>query len=263
MSRTATIIRRARLLAIVGGLAVLAVLAMGAKCVENTSVYVDDEGYTHIAGQMFNETDIQGRALMLRGTLYDANNNVIATKDAATCPPDLAPHSQVMFDIRFDNPGIPPHARYAVQAISGQAQDAQLTDPDVVVLGTDAIGFEGIPDIPGLGLSDEDVFFSFDIRNRSATTYVGAQGCAVAYDNAGNVVAANQDELIQLDQNGFPHPAVLGNQFRTSVFMSLDEVPRSAAVVRAWIWFGNKADTTSQYRYIMTPPITIQTQTFP
>ena len=95
MARLSLPIRRRTLR--IGVLAVLvagAVLAAGARCIENVRVYVDDDGYTHIAGEMYNETDIQGTSIMLRGTLLDAAGNVIAQKDSPICPPDSQPGAQ-------------------------------------------------------------------------------------------------------------------------------------------------------------------------
>jgi hypothetical protein len=241
----------------------LALASLGAKCIENTSVYVDDEGYTHIAGEMHNETDIQATRMILRGTLFDAAGNVIATKDAPTCPPDTQPNSQIIFDIRFDNPGVPPHARYEVRAASGITLEAPLPKPDVVIQSTDAIQFIGYPFIPEFPVEDTDVFFRYDIRNRSDQAFTGLQGCAAAYDNQGKVVRAEYGEIIELDASGNPVPATLDNQFLSTVFMRMSSVPESAVLVRGWIWFGAKDAPTSQYQFFSTPKITIQTDTFP
>lgn len=199
----------------------------------------------------------------MRGTLYDAAGNVIAQKDGAICPPDLQPHSQVSFDLRFDNPGIPPHASYSVNAIGGRALEAPLPDPEVLVLKTDAIRFIGFPQIPGFPVSDSDVFFRFQVRNRSDRVYTGIQGCSAVYNNQGQVIAADSAELVQFDENGFPETAVMENEFPGVVFMQVEGVPPTAAYVRGWLWFGEKDAGTSEYQFIMTPPITIQTDTFP
>jgi hypothetical protein len=241
----------------------LALLTLGARCVENTHVFVDEEGYTHITGEMYNDTDIQGAAMLLRGTLYDGAGNVIAEKDSAICPPDLQPRSQVLFDIRFDNPGIPPHASYSVRAIGGRALPAPLPDPEVLVLGTDAVRFVGFPQIPGFPISDSDVFFRFDVRNRSAQAYTGIQGCSAAYNNEGKIIATDSSEIIQFNEDGFPETATLENDFPARVFMHVENVPQTAAYVRAWLWFGEADAGTSAFQYIMTQPITIQTDQFP
>jgi hypothetical protein len=240
----------------------VAFLTLGARCIENTHVYVDKEGYTHLTGEMYNDTNIQGAGLILRGTLYDAAGTVLAEKDAPTCPPDLQPNSQVTFDIRFDNPGIPAHASYAVRAIGGRALPEALPKPDVVVLRTDAIRFIGFPEIPGFPVSDSDVFFFFGVRNRSPQAFTGLQGCAAVYNNRGEIIASNAPELLQFDENGIPEPAVMDNQAPGTVFMHVENVPQDAAYVRGWLWFGEADAGTSAYQYIMTPIITIRTENF-
>jgi hypothetical protein len=240
----------------------VAAVALGARCVENTNVYVDDEGYTHLTGEMFNDTDVQGVGMMVRGTLYDGAGNVIAEKESPICPPDLQPNSRVMFDIRFDNPGIPSPTSWTVKVSGGKALEQPLPAADVVVLRTDAIRFIGFPPIPGFPDPDELVFFEYDVRNRSSQPYT-LQACSAAYNNQGKIVATDAGEIVQFDENGNPEPGVLGNQFRTSVFHLIEGVPPDAAYIRSWLWFGPRGATTSQYQFVSTPAITIQTDTFP
>jgi hypothetical protein len=243
-------------------LGAVAVLAVGARCIENTSERVDRDGYTHILGEFFNETDVQATRVMVRGTLFDAAGNVVATKEAPICPPDSQPHSQSVFDIRFDNPNVPPHVRYEVRPASGVTLDAPLPNPNVLVLDTDAIGFEDFPFIPGFPITPEDVFFRFGARNRSQTVYTGLQACAAAYDNQGRVVAAAADELLEFDLDGNLVTATLPFDQRVDMFLFIDEVPPEAVYVRGWIWFGDPAVGTSAYQSIMTQPITIQGGSF-
>jgi hypothetical protein len=241
-------------------LALTVVFGLGARCIQLTSVHVDKDGYTHITGEMANDTSVQGVHIMLRATLYDDQGNVVATKDAPTCPPDTQAHNQTMFDIRFDNPNVPPFARYDVRPISGQTLTAPLPDPDVVVLQTDAIRFVGIPPIPGLPITDKDVLLQFGVRNRSGQTIVGVQGCAAVYDQHGNVVAADTGELTELDENGFPRPAEFGSAAPASAFFIVRDVPAAPTQVRAWLWFGDKGAPTSAWQFFSTPMITIQTR---
>ncbi|HXK34466.1 MAG TPA: FxLYD domain-containing protein [Dehalococcoidia bacterium] len=246
----------------VGLLAALGVLGLGARCLEGVSVYVDSEGYTHITGRLVNDTGIQGAELMLRGTLYDAGGNVIATKDAAPCPPDLQPNSEISFDIRFDNPNVPPHASYSVNVISGKALPQPLPDPDVVLFSAEAIRFEGIPPIPGLPISDEDVLFAFAARNRSQNTYL-VQGCAVVLNNRGEVIAAINDEIVEIDQNGNISPARLRpSKTPVGVYMFAEDVPTGPVQVKAWLWFAPKGARTSQWQYVSTGLFTIQVERF-
>lgn len=252
-----------RRLAVFAIFAAVALFTMGARCIERTSVNVDADGYTHITGEMVNDTDVQGTRVMLRGTLYDANGNVIATKDSPTCPPDTQPLQQTVFDIRFDNPNIPPHASFDVRPISAITLTQPLPNPDVVLFSTEAARFEGLPPIPGLGITDNDVLLFFDGRNRSNVTYQGVQGCSAVYDNKGNVIHVQSTELIQLDETGFPEPATMDSVGPYSAFMIAENVPRGPVQVRAWIWFGPKDAPTSQYQFVATPMTTIKTIQFP
>jgi hypothetical protein len=245
----------------VGLLALLAlgIAALGARCIERAYVYVDADGYTHITGRMVNDTDIQGAQLMLRGTLYDANNNVIATKDAPPCPPDLKPYSEVMFDLRFDNPGIPPHARFDVRLVSGMALPAPKANPDVVVFSSEAIRIVNIPFAPGiLPFDSDDVLFGFELRNRTNNSYP-VQGCSAVFDNQGNIIHAESVELVRFDDDFNASPAILQPQELTFVTMIADNVPRGPTQVRAWLWFGTKGQPTSNWQYVETGYITIQT----
>lgn len=260
--RVTTHLRFRRPAFMLAGLALAGLSAFGARCIENTSVYVDEEGYTHIAGEMYNDTSIQGTEMVLRGTLYDAAGNVIAQKDGPPCPPDTQPNSNITFDLQFDNPGVPPHARYDVRAIAGKALTAPLPKPDVVILGTDAVRYEGIP--PWFEfVKDTDVFFRYGVRNRSDQEFTGIQGCGAAYDNTGKVVHAEYGELVEFLADGSAIPATMGNEYAGTVYFSMSGVPASAVLVRGWIWFGPKDAPTSQYQFFMTPKITIQTDQFP
>ena len=250
---------RSRRLLIVVAFVSLAAAAVGARCIESTYVYVDADGYTHITGRMVNDTDIQGAQLVLRGTLYDANNNVIATKDAPPCPPDLQPYSEIMFDIRFDNPGIPPHARFDVRLVSGLALPAPKANPDIVLFSKDAIRFTNIPFVPGiLPFDEDDVLFGFELRNRTDNSYP-VQGCSAVVDNRGNIIHAQSLELVQFDEDYNVSPAVLLPQELTFVTMIAEDVPRGPTQVRAWLWFGTKGQPTSNWQYVDTGYITIQT----
>ncbi len=235
-------------------------MALGARCIERTSIHVDADGYTHITGEMVNETDVQGTQIMLRGTLYDDQGNVVAQKDSPTCPPDSQPQSQILFDIRFDNPIIPSYARFDVRPISGIALSAKLPDPDVVILQTDAARFQGLPPIPGLGITDNDVLFEFGVRNRSTNVYT-IQACAAVYDNQGNLIKAKEGEVLSRDAAGHLGPAQLGSSAPATLFFIARDVPKGPVQVRAWLWFGPKGAPTSAYQFVQTPFITIQTIT--
>lgn len=247
-----------RRLACVTAAAVLAVLSLGARCIENTSVSVDENGQTHIYGEMYNDTEVQGSAILLNGVLLDANGGVIAEKSAPLCPPDSQPGKQSVFDIEFDQPNLPPHASYKVTAIGGKALNAPLPDPQVIVLQTDAIQLIGVPEFPGFPFENGDVFFRFGLRNRSRTVYTGLQGCAAAYNNAGQVISTSADTFGGFDEEGDFVAGQLRFEAREDFLMFMGDVPSTAAYVRGWLWFGEEGAATSAYQFIMTGPITLQ-----
>ncbi|HYM14512.1 MAG TPA: hypothetical protein VEZ14_03060 [Dehalococcoidia bacterium] len=233
-------------------------LALGARCIDRTSTYVDADGYTHITGEMVNDTNVQGTRIMLRGTLTDANGNVVATKDAPTCPPDTQPNQQTVFDIRFDNPNVPAWTTFNVRPISGIALPTALPDPQVVLFSSQAVRFTSPPLIPGLPISTKDVFFTFSLRNQTNNTYTGVQGCAAIYDQTGKVVFVTSDEIVQQNPDNSIGTAVVEPQLLTDVFMVAKNVPVGPVQVRVWLWFGPKGAPTSQYQFITTGMITIQ-----
>jgi hypothetical protein len=251
-------VSRRRIIAI-AALAALLPLLMGARCIERTSVYVDKDGYTHIVGEMVNETQVQGTSMMLMGTLYDANGGVIAQKIVPTCPPDTQPNSQVVFDVRFDNPNVPPHASYDVRPVGGTALPQALPNPDVLVLRTLAVRYTDLPPIPGLDVDENDVFIFFEARNRSGQPLAGMQGCAAVYDQAGNVVTVISKELTEVDEDGNLIPAVMGSEAPGVAFLLAEDVPPGPVQVKTWLWFGPKGAPTSAWQFVQSPFITIQT----
>ena len=235
-----------------------AALALGARCIERTSTYVDSDGYTHITGQMVNDTDTQGIQMMLQGMLFDATGNVVATKTGPTCPPDSQPHQQTVFDIRFDNPNLPPWDHFSVQPVSGKAQSDPLTDPKVVLFFAEAIRFTAPIHYPGVDISPNDVFFRFQVRNQTNNSYAGVQGCSAVYDQMGKVVFVDQREITEQTGPNSIGPVTVLPQELASVFMVAKNVPKGPVQVRAWLWFGPKGAPTSQYQFVSTQMMTIQ-----
>jgi hypothetical protein len=244
----------------IGSLAVVLSLASGAKCIERTSVYVDKDGYTHIVGEMVNETQVQGTGMMLMGTLYDANGGVIAQKIVPTCPPDTQANSQIVFDVRFDNPSVPPHAGYDVRPVSGIALGQPLPNPDTLVLRTYAARYKDLPPFPGFEDFEDDVFIFFEVRNRSGQTLGHIQGCSAVYDQQGNVIHVFSGELIMLDENDSIVPALMeASDTPGVVTLVAENVPTGPVQVKTWLWFGEKDAPGSQWQFVQSPFITIQT----
>src|SRR2546423_15231901 len=65
-------------------LLVVGAMALGARCIDRTSTYVDADGYTHITGEMVNDTNVQGTKIMLVGTLFNGDA-IVAQKVSPTC----------------------------------------------------------------------------------------------------------------------------------------------------------------------------------
>src|SRR5262249_37377550 len=114
------------------------------------------------------------------------------------------------------------------------------------------------PGIPGFPVTDKDVLFVFDVRNQTNNTYDGVQMCAAVLDQSGNFVLVTSDELVQRASGGVV-PAKLGPQALGSVFGIAKNVPKGPVQVRAWLWFGTKGAPTSQFQYVTTGLVTIQT----
>ncbi len=230
----------------VTALAGFAALAVGARCIENVSLQTDSEGYRHLVGEMYNDTEVQGTGIVVKGTLLDAAGNVIAEKQAPLCPPVSHPHSQGVFDIKFDQLGLPQPASWSVRVVDGRTQASPLPDPNVLVLKTIAAWW------------GEDVIFAWQLRNRSQTPYTGLQGCAAVYNNAGQVVDADVGPFGTLTEDGEWIPGgVLVTTTSMVFYWLMEDVSPDAALVRGWLWFEGPAGT-SGYQFSMTPKITIQ-----
>ena len=52
----------------------------------------------------------------------------------------------------------------------------------------------------------------------------------------------------------------MGSDAPGNVFMIAKDVPPGATQVQAWLWFGAKGAASSQYEFVETPLITIQTR---
>lgn len=216
-------------------------VALGARCVENTSVRVDSEGYTHVYGEMFNDTDIQGYHMLLRARLLAANGSVIAEQDGPLCPPDLPPHQHTVFDVRFETPNLPPAASFDVRAIAGQASDAVLADPQITLLGASTSRQSG------------DAVLRVDVKNNSGVEYFNLNACVAGYDAAGKVIAARFFPLQNKNDSGTPIPGEGLGSTADYALLRLPSPPAGVVGLRGWIWLAQDASNTSQaYRPVIT-----------
>jgi hypothetical protein len=165
-----------RRIAVMGLLLALGVLASAAKCIENDQMFVDTEGYTHVIGNMTNETDVSASTVTLSAKLFDANDNVIAEATGPLCPESVQPHSQNVFDLRFPNPNIAGAVRYEVRPIAGVTLPSALPDSKIFL-----IRFVASRVGPGVVVVGQ-------VRNDSQATYSHTALCAAVFNNKGKVI---------------------------------------------------------------------------
>ncbi len=171
-----------RLLA-VGLLVVLGVAASAAKCIENDQMYVDSEGYTHVVGNMTNETDVSASTVTLSARLFDATDNVIAETTGILCPETVQPHSQNAFDLKFPNPDIANAVRYEVRPISGTTIRNPLPESHIFLIRfyAERVG----PQVAVVG----------QVRNDSGQPYADMIGCTAVFDNKGKVIRVQSSPI--------------------------------------------------------------------
>ena len=248
-------------------LTLVALSAIAARCIENTSVRKDASGRTHIYGEFYNDTDVQGVQMILSGKLFDAQGNVIAEAQGATCPPDSQPHSQTMFDIAFPEEVAQAHASFEVRPIAGRALDAPLPDPGIV-LSAEAFRYTAAnSDAPYLVA----VALGFLNRSQAIPTNTFWIVCMALYDQAGKVVGGNTGPICWADNDVIPPPGGRG-----SCGWYMPDPPPEAVGLRAWVWFPAPGSppirpvpggpvrfevvpgATSAYQFFMSDQITIQ-----
>jgi hypothetical protein len=105
------------------------------------------------------------------------------------------------------------------------------------------------------------MFFTFQLRNQTNSTYDGLQGCVAVLDNTGKVVFFDSEEITKRNTDGTIGPAVVEPQVLGPVFLLAKNVPVGPTQVRAWLWIGPKGAPTSVYQFISTEMITIQSVT--
>jgi hypothetical protein len=155
---------------------VVAFSAIGAKCIENETLYRGDDGDWHLVGEIHNETQVQGAGMIIGGTLFDAQGNVLATAQTPACPYELSPGTFSVFDIRFHNSsGVPQPASYKINVLAGKALPGPLPVLEATVNNLTATR------------SGDTVTIEGTIR--LLRPYSGDfSGCAAFYDSAGNVL---------------------------------------------------------------------------
>jgi hypothetical protein len=189
---------------------------LGARCIEGTSVYVDDGGYTHIVGTFVNESDISASTVTLNAKLFDAQGHVYAEVNDLMCPISVQPQSENVFDLRFLSPNLPAPARYEVRPISGKTLATQLPDPRVQLVDTAAYRVDGTLAVAG------------SATNSGTSSYNDLRYCSAAYDGRGTV--------LKIQTSPVQGPLAPGQTLRLPIVWS--ELPDSAAYLRVWLVVG-------------------------
>jgi hypothetical protein len=219
---------------------VLAVVATGARCIENVAVRTDGQGGTYLLGEIYNDTDVQGTRIVVRTMLKDASGNILASKDTATCPPDLQPGGLSSYGVKFDEQDLPPGLAWEVRPIAGVTLPQHLPDPGIVVTES------GVRRV-GSGLA-----IAFKVRNDSSTSYQNPQLCAVMYDGAGKVGSWSP-----MDAESVIGVNTIGSARTTDLSFSLRDQAPDAARVRVWLWIPGPDSGTSPYQPVMTEALLI------
>jgi hypothetical protein len=103
-----------------------ALFGISAKCLENDSLRIGEDGNWHVYGEIHNETDVQGLDMVLNGAVFDAAGQQIAVAQALMCPASLSPGTFSVYDIGFVLPaGVAPDT-HQVNVVQGTADSEPL-----------------------------------------------------------------------------------------------------------------------------------------
>lgn len=219
--------RRLVVLCLIAG----AIFAAGAKCIEHESLYIDSEGYTHIVGNMTNETDVSASTVTLSATLFDADGNVLSTTSGLLCPMSVQPHSQSAFELKFPERNLPVPSRYEVRPISGTTIQSALPASHIVFEKLAAYRIAGTLNVAGA------------IRNGGNLAFPDVMYCAAAYDSDGRMIKMQWSPL-----EGTPLSA--GQTLRLPIVWP--DLPKAATDLVVWVSVGPAA------QWIMSDRLPIQ-----
>lgn len=194
-------------------LAACSLFFVAARCVEHDRVVRDKDGNLHVTGELFNETDIQGAGMVVRGTIFDGDGNVIASATTPTCPRQLSPGDPVAYDIKFpDTQGAPEPASHKIEVVDGRALDTPFPELGLTV------NFDINPGSQGTGYT---VGMKLNRPGPGPVLYA----CIGIYDLAGNLTALLQP----------PFPAFGGTTLEQSLSIPFADYPEAAAI-RLWLF---------------------------
>jgi hypothetical protein len=206
--------RRSLRLAITLGLAGGLFFLIGARCVENDALRRGPDGNWHLYGELFNETDVQGVGMIVQGSIFDADGNLLSSATKPTCPQELSPGKPVVYDITFPTTNfLPEPASYKVTVSDGAALETPLPELTIAPALT-------VEEVAGNLLK-------FEVAFGPAPGYTGGYAfCLAFYDGEGDVIA--------LPMDGFSGgPAGVPVSFTTN--FDRDRLP-GAVSMRFWIF---------------------------
>ena len=203
-------------------------LLVAATCVQNETLYRDDAGDWRLVGEMRNDYDVSGADILVRGSLFDADGNLIATADAMPCPKQLPAHSTISFGLHFINSADRDPASYDVRVIGGHALEQALPDSGLNLDGFTARRMPGGIIIVG------------QVVNAGTRTYVSSPtGCAAFYDANGHVITQ-----LTLENFGVTLPIHARSSQRVNVPLADGFVAPGAVSVRLWLAANNEPAVT-------------------
>jgi len=224
-------------------LATLSMLLISAKCIENDSLRRSSNGDWMIAGEIHNETDIQGTGMVLQGTLLDAAGNEIATAvtggPRSLCPAELSPENLSAFYIIFPgSANLPEPAGYRVNVIAGKALSEPLPK---LALTTN-----------GEATRELDFSVTLELTYRLQQAYPDRRlaMCISFYDSSGHVIDGfDSTASFDLTQVGTDVTIVRPN---------LNRAPGGATHLRYWLWLTEPFAVESDHQAIASELIPLR-----
>jgi hypothetical protein len=200
-------------------LAVLSLFLTAAKCIENETVSKDPStGDWVIAGEIHNETEIQGVDMRLRATLLDADGDPIAGTTRSICPSELSPGSLSVFALDFPQTAdLPEPADHTVRVETGRALEHPLPKLNLTSSAT--------------AVRPAASDFRVNIKYRANQPYDGKVlgVCLAVYNASGQVLS-----VLPVGVPSLAIPAGVESTFPYGI--SRDLVPGAATHVRYWLW---------------------------
>lgn len=188
-----------KFLVVIFGLSLIPV-AFAEPDIQNDKFYIGDDGAFHVVGEVHNNLESPLNQVTIFVTLYDENNEVIATKDTRTLVNTIMPHMRGPFDFIF--PSINPNE---VQSYSLDL-DYSISEPKGQVIGITTS--ELTRD------NHNNLIISGYVENNGEITANTVAVIATLYDRDGNVAAVSRIH---------PEPDYLGSEKDTFFVVAMPD----------------------------------------